>query len=339
MARKLNREYCTPQAGQRFCVSLVEFKLGGKVGDGATSIVYKATRLDNGQTLAIKFLAPDPKYIEAEVFDDVATRFKREGERGAQLEHPHLIRIISYNENENGSCFENKCPDNPFLLMEFIQGRTLESYIKTVHGRQQGFEINQSRLHLAIQVARAIEDLHKNKLVHRDVKPANIFIAKALQGGFPLVKLGDFGVVKWGDFFSSLSTGAFTATSQQGLGTMKYMSPEQAIRPKEVSGSSDIFSFGITLFELFTGGILASPHHITEIMLARLAKGNTFSRYNSMGFYISNEDEDIASSILDMFLRGAQGRPKISNIRGRLEFAYEQRFESDWKVDLDQKIY
>ncbi len=120
---------------------------------------------------------------------------------------------------------------------------------------------------------------------------------------------------------------------------MKYMSPEQAIRPKEVTISSDMFSLGITLFELFTGNILASSHHITEIMLARLSKGNTYSRYHSMGLSISSEDEHIASAILDMFLRGVKGRPRIADVRGRLEFAYEERFASSWKVDLDEKVY
>ncbi len=339
MERELSRDRCNPIAGQKLWIDSTEYILGGKVGDGATSIVYKANRMGDGQTVAIKFLAPDPKYIDVEAFDNVAARFKREGEKGTQLEHPHLITIFSYNANEKGDCFDSCSPDNPFLVMEFIHGRTLEDYIKKFPGRRPGFEINQGRLHIAIQVARALEDLHKKRLVHRDVKPANIFIKKATHYGYPLVKLGDFGVVKWGDFHSSLSTGVFTATSQQGLGTMKYMSPEQAIRPKDVASSSDIFSFGITLFEMFTGGILASSHHITEVMLARLARGNTYSRYHSMGIDIETEDEDIASSILDMFLRGVQGRPKIADVRGRLEFAYEQRFGSSWKEDLDEKVY
>jgi len=333
----LNRELCTACAGQMFLADGAEYRLGGKEGDGATGLVYKAMRNNDGQVQAVKFLAPDPKYINPEAFDDVTARFKREGERGPQLSHPHLIDIYSYNENENGRCFTGGSPKNPFVLMEFVRGRTLEDFLRKAQTKRSGFEATQERLHIAIQVACALEYLNKQKLIHRDVKPANIFIGKTNHGGYPLVKLGDFGIVKWGDFHSSLATGTLTATNQQGLGTMKYMSPEQAIHPKDVMVSSDVYSFGITLYELFTGQILTSPHHIMEIILARRGKGNTYSRYHALGYDISMADEDIATAILDTFLV-AKSRPKISDLRGRLEFSYE-RFHTNWRDDLDEKIY
>jgi serine/threonine protein kinase len=133
--------------------------------------------------------------------------------------------------------------------------------------------------------------IHNKKLVHRDIKPANVFVRKDTNDGtMPLVKLGDFGVMKWGDFHASLSTGVLTATSHKSLGTLKYMAPEAAIRPRDVSTRSDMYSLGITLFELFTGQTLASPHHVFEVMNARLSRGTTQSRYNDMGYRVGIDE-------------------------------------------------
>jgi len=85
--------------------------------------------------------------------------------------------------------------------------------------------------------------------------------------------------MKWGDFHASVSTGLLTVTTQKGLGTLKYMSPEAAVRPKDVTVRADVYSFGVTLFELFTAQILASAHHVFEIMNARLSHGTTQCRY------------------------------------------------------------
>jgi serine/threonine protein kinase len=337
MAHELSRELCNPMAGQRFIFQGEEYVLGGDLGDGAVGLVRKATRTKDNARRAVKFLAPDPKYIDEAIFDDVAARFKREGERGAKLRHAHLLTIFSHCENEDGELFESREPKNPFLLMEQVQGRTLESYIRKRPSEERGkFAITRDRLHIAIQVVNALDELHRVKVVHRDVKPKNIFLSKIPRGdSSPIVKLGDFGVVKWGDFHSSLSTGVLTATNQKGLGTMKYMSPEQAINPKTVTASSDIYSLGITLFELFSAQILASPHHVFEVMTARLSRGTTASRFATMGYSLHQEDDRLASLLLDTFLRGTRGRPAIDTIRGRLETEYERRYEVDWEDEID----
>ncbi len=131
-----------------------------------------------------------------------------------------------------------------------------------------------------------------------------------------------------------LSTGILTATNQKGLGTLKYMSPEQAIAPKSVAAPSDTYSLGITLFELFSAQILGSPHHVYRIMDVRLSKGTTFSRFVSLGYDLDREDEGIAALLLDMFRRGVSGRPSIQKIVGILEWEYESRYEPDWVSDL-----
>ncbi|MCK4785098.1 MAG: serine/threonine protein kinase [Desulfobacteraceae bacterium] len=333
MAHRLARSKCKPQVGQRFSCDGVKYELRGKLGDGAAGIVRKAADLERGTLLAVKFLAPDPKYIEERAFDDVAQRFRREGQRGTKLRHEHLLEILGYCDNENGSAFKAGRPKNPFLLMQYVKGQTLEDYIRADNGPRGEFHINRPRVGIAIQIAHALEHLRDHRLVHRDVKPANVFLTKSKGALGWLAKLGDFGVMKWGDFYASFATGTLTVTSQKGLGTLKYISPEQALRPKEVTSRSDIWSFGITLFELFTGQILTSAHHVYEIANARRSRGNTSSRFLSMECGLPHENEGLAELVLDMFL-APDGRPRIDKIRGRLEWEYERRFGSEWGYDL-----
>jgi serine/threonine-protein kinase len=248
-----------------------EYELEGQLGDGAVGIVRKARRLRDGVLRAVKFLAPDPKYIDPEVFDDVATRFRREGLRAPFLDHPGLVRVFAYVENRDGIAFAKNGPKNPFIVMNAIRGQTLEDYIRRRSkrredkGEQLCFVLDAERLSIAASVASALAYLHSKRLIHRDVKPSNIFLpSHNTRADQREALLGDFGIMKWGDFQASVSTGSLTVTTQRGLGTLKYMSPEQAVRPKDVTVRSDIYSLGITLFEMFTDQFAAprvrDPH-------------------------------------------------------------------------------
>lgn len=248
-----------------------------------------------------------------------------------------MVAIKAYVENTESSAFPSGGPRNPFILMERVTGRTLEDLIRRDErrridrGEPKLFLLTPERLSIAIHVASALRYLHQKKLVHRDVKPANIFLPTA--GATPErapAKLGDFGIMKWGDFQASISSGTLTVTSQRGLGTLKYMSPEQAIAPRDVTVRSDVYSLGITLFELFTGQVLPSPHHVYEILNARLSRGNTTSRFIALGYHISGSNALVAELILDMHLRGHSGRPPIEKIVGRLTHEWERRTEQEW---------
>lgn len=332
MAHPLSRQYCRPQTGQRFIIDNEEYEIAGELGNGAAGIVRKARRLRDDAPRAVKFLAPDPKYIDEAVFDDVASRFRREGERAPFLEHNSLLKVYAFAENKDGQAFSTNGPKNPFILMQAAKGRTLESYIKRrtreqeAKGAPKMFSVDMTRLSIAMEIASALEYLHKKRLIHRDVKPANIFLSSSegnAQNRQEAI-LGDFGIMKWGDFQASLTTGSLTATMQHGLGTLKYMSPEQAIRPKDVTVRTDIYSLGVTFFELFTNQILASSHHVFEIYSARMSKGTTMSRFLQMGYQISSADEGLGGLVLDMHLRGADGRPSIDKVRGRLSWEYNR---------------
>ena len=233
---KLARFRCRPHVGQRFVAGKRSYEFLGRIGDGAVGLVRKAKDLESGAIVAVKVLAPDPKYIDPEAFDDVEQRFRREGSRGAHLRDENLVKIIAYEANEDGSCFKDSRVKNSFIVMEYVKGRTLESLIKKlgVSSLPGKTHITKQTLTIASRVAKALQYLHERNVVHRDVKPANIFLSSATPETIPsMIKLGDFGVTKWGDFLATAVSGTLTVTMQQGLGTLKYMSPEQAVRPKD----------------------------------------------------------------------------------------------------------
>jgi serine/threonine protein kinase len=161
MSHLLSRKFCNPAVGQKLKVEGVDYALAGKLGDGAAGLVRRAFRLEDKDEFAIKFLAPDPKYIDEAVFNDVAMRFRREGQRSPQLSHANLVRIHAYADNEKGCAFSSGHPKNPFILMEIVKGMTLESYIKRDERRRieknqpKAFMLTPERLSIAAHVAEA----------------------------------------------------------------------------------------------------------------------------------------------------------------------------------------
>src|SRR5438067_1362984 len=113
MAHALSRPIFRSSLGQRCQVGDTSYLLGGKLGDGAVGIVRRAVRSSDNATVALKFLAPDPKYIEESAFDDVAARFRHEGERGAKLDHERLVKVFGYAENTDGINFRGEGPQEP----------------------------------------------------------------------------------------------------------------------------------------------------------------------------------------------------------------------------------
>ena len=184
------------------------------------------------------------------------------------------------------------------------------------------FNVIPQTLYIAYAVANALVYLHKRKIVHRDVKPANIYLTKVKEDIIPTeVKLGDFGIVKWGDFRDSITSGSLTTTGQQNLGTLKYMSPEQALNPRGVDVRSDMYSFGITLFELFTNQILPNIFYVLQLAQQRSQRTNTVSRLYALGLGIIPEEfEGLFTRIYDMFARTPSNRPSSVDMAGTLQY-------------------
>src|SRR5271154_4090058 len=220
------------------------YRVLSKLGGGGMGIVYEAEDLRLGRHVALKFipehLAKDPRSLE---------RFMREARAASQLNHPNICTIHDIEDN-NGQ---------PFIVMEKLEGESLK---QRIHGQAMNLD---DLLDIAVQVADALAASHAKGILHRDIKPANIFLTPNGQ-----VKVLDFGLAK---LMKNGTAGTQEDTPQGGApnkdqekdqedesltavgvipGTAIYMSPEQA-RCEGLDARSDLFSFGVVMYEMSTG--------------------------------------------------------------------------------------
>jgi serine/threonine protein kinase len=187
---------------------------------GGMSHVYKAFDTVIGRTVAVKILV-EPASQDPEARD----RFLAEAQTAAKVTHENVISIYDFGTDDEMGLF---------MVMEFLQGEDLRHAIKNGHTGDL-----RSKLQIALQIARALDFIHKNRIIHRDIKPENVHINTA-----GVVKLMDFGIAKSEDL----------SRTQPGyvLGTPYYMAPEQ-VRGEQLTGLVDVYAFGVLLYELLTG--------------------------------------------------------------------------------------
>ena len=215
------------------------YKVVELLGEGGMAFVYKARDMQLERDVAIKTLKPN--YVDQITFVE---RFKREAQTAAHQNHPNIVQIFDWGIEEE-----------PYFVMEYIEGNTLTSII----GSKRSVSLSDA-LFIGAQVANGLQAAHSQGLVHRDIKPGNIMITPDGK-----VKVTDFGIVSIQDEESDITkTGSI-------LGTASYISPEQA-QGKSVSTQSDLYSLGTVLYELITGNppfeaespIATATKHLTE---------------------------------------------------------------------------
>jgi serine/threonine-protein kinase len=212
------------------------YRLGRKIGEGASGVVYEAEHVELGRRVAVKVLG-----IEHASAQDALDRFRREARSVARLSHPNLVQLYDLGKSLDGRVY---------LAMDLCEGETLDARLR------RGAMGWREAVGIAIEAAGALEAAHAAGLVHRDLKPQNLMLARRAtdRAAPPIVKLLDFGVA------TAIAEGdpRLTSSKERALhgfavfGTPEYMAPEQ-VAGETIDGRADIYALGCVLYEMLTG--------------------------------------------------------------------------------------
>jgi eukaryotic-like serine/threonine-protein kinase len=214
------------------------------LGEGGMGSVWIAEQVSIGARVAVKFIATNV----ARPNTHVVARFKREAAIAARIKSPHVVQVIDFGTTGDGT---------PYLAMELLEGETLQQRLK----RTGAISTRDTALIVA-QVAQALGKAHALGIVHRDVKPANLYLIDSAYGLF--VKVLDFGVAKFADTMGDVGV---TATGAM-LGSPLYMSPEQFASAKDADARADVWSLAVVAYQCLTGDPAFQGESFGQVMLA-----------------------------------------------------------------------
>jgi eukaryotic-like serine/threonine-protein kinase len=206
------------------------YRVEDKIGEGGFGAVFRGTQIATGREVALKILHPHNVGDET-----IVARFRREAEACSKLRDPHTVTTYDFDETPDGILY---------LVMELLRGRSLHQVQKS-----EGPLPHRRVMNILEQVAASLAEAHANGIVHRDMKPENVFIET--RDGKDHVKVLDFGIAKV--VSDDRHIPALTAIGQT-LGTLEFMSPEQ-LRGQKLDGRSDIYALGMMAYEMLTGSL------------------------------------------------------------------------------------
>ncbi|GAB4196817.1 MAG: hypothetical protein OHK0013_04320 [Sandaracinaceae bacterium] len=218
-----------------------DYVVAASVADGAMGRVYEGRHAQSRQKVAIKIL-------HDEVAKDriAVERFKREYETARELDSPHIVKVIDFGDTGDGSYF---------LTMEFLNGEELGALL-----RREGRLPIARALRILCQVALGLDDAHASGVIHRDLKPDNLFLVHTQEGD--LVRILDFGSVKL-----QMETGPKLTAFGTTLGSPYYMSPEQAMGKADVDNRTDVFALAAITYEMLSGHIAFDGPAVAQILM------------------------------------------------------------------------
>jgi eukaryotic-like serine/threonine-protein kinase len=232
-----------------------KYRILGKLGQGGMATVYKALHVGFDEVRALKVinqeLASDPSFVK---------RFGQEAALTRKLQHPNAVRVEDIDQADDG---------RPFMVMEFIEGESLKDVIH----HQAPMPVPRA-CRIAKQVAAALDAAHRLGMIHRDIKPGNIFLTRRVAGADTeeLAKVLDFGIAKIRE--AHLTAGGATLTrTGTSIGTPAYMSPEQALGKtgEGLDGRADLYSLGVVMYEMLTGDLPIQAESEVQMLISQIS--------------------------------------------------------------------
>jgi len=253
----------TPAAAASGVALTERYELEAEIGRGGFAVVWRARDRKLGRTVAVKRLLPEA--AQGTGGAQTVQRFEREAQAIATLNHRNIVQVFDSDTDADGR----------YIVMEYVSGGTLREYLK-----QRGKLPVAEAVALAMGLCRGLAAAHRQGLIHRDVKPANVLLEPAEVGG-PVPRLTDFGLSRQGRESDVSGTG-------YGLGTPYYMAPEQRRDAKSATHTADIYALGKTLYEMVTGevpdsvdpALVPPPEELARIIL-KCTRSNPAERYFS----------------------------------------------------------
>ncbi len=224
-----------------------KYRIDARLNEGGMGTVYRGTHVLMDKTVAIKVLRPS---LAAD--EKIVARFSREARAASRISHPNALSVTDFGEDETG---------HVFLVMEYLSGKTLKHVI-----REEGPLPLARVVDIARQVGDALHAAHEQGVVHRDLKSDNIMLLDTMTGDY--AKVLDFGIAKINEPDGVIDTN-LTAPNLV-IGTPQYMSPEQCSQDGEIDARSDIYSFGVILYEMLVGHVPFSGDSPTMVMMKHL---------------------------------------------------------------------